>query len=423
MDVTNNQTLLDEMLVISILLVLGVYFFTQSVFLSVLTTIVCGLSMLAYWQRELLMAWYKKKQEEQGIIEEVHDEEEAVVEEKPVVKKDIKLAVDETTHTLEFGTCSKTNKVVRLPVAHTGNLLVASISRFGKTSMLYNLVCHILETNTPDQCKIAFSDGKRISFNIFRKIDHLFAPIATNKESTLELITLLKAEMDRRFLLFDEIEDAICTNITEYKEVTGEELPRIIAVFDELADSVDPDSEAERMMTTVAKMGLATGIHLILSTQRLTSKGISHEVQSQCATILCGYMRSSDDYRIAKVPAPVYNQMSPEKGVFAFFSPETADGFTSIYDMKGWGLINGHYLDNDKIASIAKEHSHQQYIMSWHDMNIEVPEWAGSENDKLDAIAALDKQLPNDVSVKDVVKHFKLSSQTARNWLKRYDRR
>ncbi len=256
-----------------------------------------------------------------------------------------------------FGVDERTVTAVYQNLAHTGHIFISGQTRFGKTTLLHALVDDLVTRHAADEIKICFSDPKRTSFSIYGRLPHLFCPIARSHGETQRMIDLARAEMERRMGMFgDYAEEHVCTNLVEYAALSGDELPRIVLIFDELADSVARGSEAERKLTTLAKMGLAYGINLILATQRPTAEGISHEVQSQCSTFLSTYMRSAAEYgAITKIPKKVYSQMTPNKGRFMVYSPELAAGFAETFsECGGWGFIQGALIPSDKLAANAR---------------------------------------------------------------------
>lgn len=304
-----------------------------------------------------------------------------------------------------------------------GHTFIAGMTRYGKTRLLHALVAEFIKFD-PEEMQIAFSDAKGVSFNIFSSSRHLFAPIAASKDETDSLIQLALTEMYGRLELFKEYADSdLCTNIDEYMELSGEVLPRIVIIFDELADSVEPDSDAEKNLTTLAKMGLAAGIHLVLSTQRPTKQGISHEVQTQCQTIMSTYMRNKVEYgMISKIPQVIYNNMTPIKGLFMTFSPELAPFFlkqNSGYD--GWGFVRSNYYDNAAIKAVAEaDRGLTRPLPVFSRVEVEIPKWEGSTEDKFAALKALEDKLQRDIEVADMCKTFGISSRTATQWREKY---
>lgn len=299
------------------------------------------------------------------------------------------------------------------------HMFVIGMTRYGKTRLIMSLIAEFITDFSPDELKLAFSDAKAVSFNVFGRSKHLFAPIAKSQEATENLIELILEEMHRRLAVFSEYHEEICTNLTEYQELSGERLPRIVVIFDEVADSIEMNSQAEKNLTTLAKMGLAAGIHLILITQRPTKVGISNEITSQCQTILSTYMRNQVEYgSVAKIPEMIYSQMRPEKGLFMMFNPDLAPLFIDINpEFKGWAFVRANYMSNEVIKELAVQDSTTNLELPALESSI--PAWAGSEDDKLNAIGELEKKL-GEVTPADMKKYFGVSGRTAGTWLQKY---
>lgn len=321
---------------------------------------------------------------------------------------------------ISLGVTEKDQRDVFIDMESLNHTFIIGMTRYGKTRLVLALVAEFVQQFSPDELQLAFSDAKAISFNVFGKSKHLFAPIARNQEETENLINLVLGEMYKRLDMFGDYDKKICTNIDEYYEISGERLPRIVVIFDEVADSVEPNSAAEKNLTTLAKMGLAAGIHLMLVTQRPTNMGISHEVTSQCQTIMSTFMKNPTEYgSVARIPKQVYSQMRPEKGLFIVFSPELARPFLNVYpDCEGWGFLKSRYMENHTVEGIAIEDSAEELILP--ELSDSVPGWGGSEEDKFTALDALQKKLGRNVTQTDMIKQFGINSRTAKTWLEKY---
>jgi S-DNA-T family DNA segregation ATPase FtsK/SpoIIIE len=126
--------------------------------------------------------------------------------------------------------------------------------------------------NSPDDLRLVLVDPKRVELTNYNGIPHLMAPVVTELERIVGVLKWVQREMDDRYRKFAM---AGARNITDYNSriekgrIEGDQLPYIIVIVDELADlmMLAPD-ETERVITRLAQMARATGIHIILSTQR-----------------------------------------------------------------------------------------------------------------------------------------------------------
>lgn len=401
----------DDIAFFSLAVASTTWILLKSVVMVVIITTLFIIGYLCFINRDKILVILKKNKRFKRFFKEEEKAKETVVK--------VEKAKDDYSKKIILGK-TDSKKVVALRLEEIGHMFVAGMTRYGKTKFLHALISELVKF-PEEEVQIAFSDAKGVSFNIFSKSKHLFAPIAMSKEETETLIVIAMNEMYRRLELFkDWANDDLCTNLDEYYELSGERLPRIVFIFDELADSVEPDSDAERNLTTIAKMGLAAGIHLVLSTQRPTKQGISHEIQTQCQTVLSTYMKTKTEYgQIAKVPQVVYQDMRPVKGLFMIFSPELAPFFLKESERyEGWGFIRSEYLDNNAMKIVArKDRGLNRELPSLEPEPL--PKWEGTEEDKINAMKVLEERLNRDLTTEDMVKFFGVTRRTAEKWLEK----
>jgi S-DNA-T family DNA segregation ATPase FtsK/SpoIIIE len=152
------------------------------------------------------------------------------------------------------------------------HLLIAGTTGSGKSVCVNGIICTMLMTCTPEDLKMIMVDPKRVELTNYNGIPHLMAPVVTELERIVGVLKWVQREMDERYRRF-AMEGT--RNIAEFNgrvlrgQIKAEKLPYILVVVDELADlmMLAPD-ETERVITRLAQMARATGIHIILSTQR-----------------------------------------------------------------------------------------------------------------------------------------------------------
>ncbi len=151
------------------------------------------------------------------------------------------------------------------------HLLIAGATGSGKSVCVNTIIGCLLCTTTPDEIKFVMVDPKRVELVNFNDIPHLREPVVVEMDKAVAALQSAVAEMDRRFQLFAK---KGARNIDIYNHMvegqTGaEHLPYFIVIVDELADlmMISPE-EVEKAITRLAQMARATGIHLILATQR-----------------------------------------------------------------------------------------------------------------------------------------------------------
>ena len=151
------------------------------------------------------------------------------------------------------------------------HLLIAGATGSGKSVCVNSLIACLLITNTPDDLRFVMVDPKRVELSAFNGIPHLLRPVVVEMNLAVDALQAAVAEMDRRFKKFASVG---ARNIESYRQIVrdipgAEKLPFHVLVVDELADLmlVAPD-EVEKAITRLAQMARATGIHLVLATQR-----------------------------------------------------------------------------------------------------------------------------------------------------------
>ena len=150
------------------------------------------------------------------------------------------------------------------------HLLVAGATGSGKSVCVNAIISCLLIHNTPDDLRLIMIDPKRVELTNYNGIPHLLAPVVVELERVVTVLQWVTREMDMRYR---KLAEAGCRNIQEYnaKQVAKKEkkLPYLVVIIDELADlmMLAPD-ETERTITRLAQLARATGIHLIIATQR-----------------------------------------------------------------------------------------------------------------------------------------------------------
>ena len=150
------------------------------------------------------------------------------------------------------------------------HLLIAGTTGSGKSVCVNSILTAFLLHNTPDDLRLILVDPKRVELTGYNGVPHLLAPVVVEMERVIGALQWMTREMDKRYHDFARIG---ARNITDYNTRMlaqgGKKLPFLVVIIDELADlmMIAPD-ETERTITRLAQLARATGIHLILATQR-----------------------------------------------------------------------------------------------------------------------------------------------------------
>ncbi|MBA4391214.1 MAG: cell division protein FtsK [Syntrophus sp. (in: bacteria)] len=156
-------------------------------------------------------------------------------------------------------------------LAKMPHLLVAGATGSGKSVSLNSMICSILFKATPGNVRFLMIDLKMLELSFYEGIPHLLLPVVTNSKNAKTALRWMTDEMERRYSMMAEkgVRSIEKYNQKMQKQEGGETLPYIVVVIDELADlmMVSP-KEVEEYIARLAQMARASGIHLILATQR-----------------------------------------------------------------------------------------------------------------------------------------------------------
>ncbi len=159
---------------------------------------------------------------------------------------------------------------VAADLSNMPHLLIAGATGSGKSVCVNALICCLLLNNTPNELRIVMVDPKRVELTGYNGVPHLLAPVVVDLERVVTVLQWVTREMDMRYR---KLAEAGCRNIQEYNAkvvAQGEKkMPFLVVIIDELADlmMLSPD-ETERTITRLAQLARATGIHLVIATQR-----------------------------------------------------------------------------------------------------------------------------------------------------------
>ncbi len=150
------------------------------------------------------------------------------------------------------------------------HLLIAGTTGSGKSVGVNAMILSLLYKNPPNQLKLVMIDPKMVEFSIYADIPHLLTPIITDPKKAIGALQSVAKEMERRYSLMSEYKVKTIDSYNEQAKNNGvEAFPYLIVVIDELADlMMTGGKEAEFPIARIAQMGRASGLHLIVATQR-----------------------------------------------------------------------------------------------------------------------------------------------------------
>lgn len=180
-------------------------------------------------------------------------------------------------------------------IARMPHMLVAGATGSGKSIAIHSILISLLYKNSPDMLRMILIDPKRVELSIYDGIPHLIAPVVTENKKALGALRWLIGEMDRRYEL---LLAAGSRDIKSYNKDDPEPLPYIVTVIDEMADLMTTyGREVEGYIIRLAQMARATGIHLIVSTQRPSVEVITGLIKANITTRVALQVASQIDSR------------------------------------------------------------------------------------------------------------------------------
>ncbi|MFW6056282.1 MAG: DNA translocase FtsK [Chloroflexota bacterium] len=177
------------------------------------------------------------------------------------------------------------------------HLLIAGSTGSGKTVCLDSIICCLLMHNSPDELRLLLVDPKRVELVSFSEIPHLASPVVVDTERAVKVLRWLNAEMDRRYREFAK---AKARSIESYNKdrSPGEAMPYLVLVIDELADlMMTAFDEVEHTLCRLAQLARATGIHLVVATQRPSVDVVTGLIKANFPTRMSFAVTSQVDSR------------------------------------------------------------------------------------------------------------------------------
>jgi len=150
------------------------------------------------------------------------------------------------------------------------HLLIAGTTGSGKSVGINAMILSLLYKNSPDELRLVMIDPKMLEFSMYDGIPHLLTPVITKPKQAINALANMVLEMERRYFLMSKTKTKNIENFNEKAPSIGEQkMPYIVIIIDELADlMMTSGKEVELSIARLAQMARASGIHLIVATQR-----------------------------------------------------------------------------------------------------------------------------------------------------------
>jgi S-DNA-T family DNA segregation ATPase FtsK/SpoIIIE len=186
---------------------------------------------------------------------------------------------------------------VAASISKMPHALIAGATGSGKSVMLNAWISSFLFRTRPEELRMILVDPKRVELSIYNSIPHLLTEVIVDAEKIISALKWTVGEMQERYKQFAKVG---ARNIDGYNLIKGvEKKPYIIFVIDELADlMIFAPGESEELITRIAQMARATGIHLILATQRPSVDVITGLMKANIPTRIAFNVSSMIDSRV-----------------------------------------------------------------------------------------------------------------------------
>jgi len=229
------------------------------------------------------------------------------------------------------------------------HLLIAGATGSGKSICLHCLLISLLYKNSPSLLKLVLIDPKRVELSLYEGLPHLISPVIFESKKALKVLQWTISEMEQRY---KELLNSGARDIGGYNQKAKEPMPYLLIVIDELADlMLSYGKEFEAMIVRLAQMGRATGIHLIVSTQRPSVE------------VITGLIKANITYRVA---LQVASQID-SRTILDFAGAEKLLGRGDMLYIAPYlaspRRIQGSFVSEEevrKIVSFIKTHNKQQ---------------------------------------------------------------
>jgi len=181
------------------------------------------------------------------------------------------------------------------------HLLIGGATNSGKSVCLNSLIISIMSRAHPDEVKFSLIDPKRVELTLFNGAPHLAHPVVVDAKGAARALKCAVREMERRYRLFAE---KGVRNIDSYNEAVKDDeneepLPHIVIVIDELADlMMQAGGEFEKLICRIAQLARATGIHLVVATQRPSVNVITGLIKANIPSRIAFAVASQTDSRV-----------------------------------------------------------------------------------------------------------------------------
>jgi len=238
------------------------------------------------------------------------------------------------------------------------HLLIAGATGSGKSIAIHSLLISLLYKNSPETLKLILIDPKRVELSVYDGLPHLAAPVITDNKKAISVLRWLIQEMERRYQVLLE---SGARDIKGFNRKSRESLPYLLIIIDELADLMTSfGREVEGSIIRLAQMARATGIHLIVSTQRPSVEVVTGLIKANITSRVALQVASQVDSRTILDAAGAEKLLG--NGDMLFISAELSKP----------KRIQGCFITEDEIKQVVQFIEKNNKVQS-ELMNLETP--------------------------------------------------
>ncbi len=279
----------------------------------------------------------------QGVVGiEVPNDETAVVRLRPILESDLFSRLN-TPLAIALGR-DVSGAPMATDLGKLPHLLIAGATGSGKSVCMNALITCLVFNNTPEELHLILIDPKKVELIRFNGLPHLIGSVETEVDRAVGVLRWLTAEMDRRYELFAAVG---ARNLGGYNRKLGRDkrkkLPYLAVFIDELADLMHTyPGDVERTLCRLAQMARATGIHLVVATQRPSTDVITGLIKANFPARLSFSVASGADSRVILDGVGAEHLLG--KGDMLFLAP----------DASGLQRIQGVFVSDAEIEAVVR---------------------------------------------------------------------
>jgi S-DNA-T family DNA segregation ATPase FtsK/SpoIIIE len=188
------------------------------------------------------------------------------------------------------------DEIVTIDLDSMPHLLVAGATGTGKSAAINTILTGLLMKFTPDELRLILVDPKMVEMALYNGMPYLLTPVITEMDKVVHTLDWAIFEMTQRYKLFKE---KMVRKLEEFNEKSSYKLPNIVIVIDEMADlMLTKKGDVEQKIVRLAQLARATGIHLILATQRPSVNVITGLIKANIPARIALAVTSGIDSRV-----------------------------------------------------------------------------------------------------------------------------